>query len=688
MEAQKGKIGVTAENIFPIIKKFLYSEQEIFLRELVSNAVDATQKVKTLARTGELKEELGDLTIRVSVDKENKTITISDSGIGMDAEEVEKYINQIAFTGANDFLEKYKDKIDAIIGHFGLGFYSSFMVAEKVELVTKSHKEGSQAVRWTCDGSPEFTLEDAEREGRGTDVILHVGEEDKEFLEESRIQGLLDKYCRFLPIPIGFGKETEWKDGKSVETDKDKIVNETEPIWKKKPTELKDEDYKEFYKKLYPASFEEPLFHIHLNVDYPFNLTGILYFPKIRTNLEVQKNKINLYSNQVFVTDSVENIVPEFLTLLHGVLDSPDIPLNVSRSYLQADSNVRKISNHITKKVADKLSEIFKKDREQFEKKWDDLKLFIEYGMMSEDKFYDKAKSFFLFKNVDEKCFSIEEYEKVVKENQTDKDGKTIYLYANNKTEQFKFIEDAKDKGYDVLMFDGAFDMPFINMFETKLENMRFARVDSDTLDNLIRKDDKKEISIPKKDQDDLTTAYETAAPESVGTYFVQFSELGEKELPVVITQSEYMRRMKDIGLMGGPEVSLYNNLPDNYNLVINASHPLTKQVLENKTSELGDKLEELRGKVSKVNSELDALNELTKDKKEEEISQEEKDKKEALEKERSDYDAEMKKHLKEWAVKNNLIKQVIDLALLAKNLLKGEPLMNFVKRSVDFIEK
>lgn len=688
MSKQSGKIGVTAENIFPIIKKFLYSEQEIFLRELVSNAVDATQKVKTLARTGEMKEELGDLTIKVSVDKENKTITVSDRGLGMDAEEVEKYINQIAFTGANDFLDKYKDKIDAIIGHFGLGFYSAFMVAEKVELVSKSYKEGSKAVRWTCDGSPEFTLDECEKETRGTDVILHVGDDDKEFLEDARIQGLLDRYCRFLPIPIGFGTEKEWKDGEQLDTEKDKIINDTEPIWKQKPSELKDEQYKEFYKKLYPSTFEEPLFHIHLNVDYPFNLTGILYFPKIRTNLEVQKNKIQLYSNQVFVTDSVENIVPEFLTLLHGVIDSPDIPLNVSRSYLQTDSNVRKISSHITKKVADKLADIFKKERPEFEGKWDDLKLFIEYGMMSDDKFYEKAKSFYLYKNVDDKYFSVEEYEKIIKDNQTDKDGKIVYLYASNKTEQFKFIEDAKAKGYDVLMLDGAFDIPFINMFEPKLENARFARVDSDTIDNLIRKEDNKEIAFSKEDQDDLNVAYETAAPQSVGTYFVHINDLGEEELPVVITQSEYMRRMKDIGLMGGPEVSLYNNLPDNYNLVINATHPLTKQILEDKKSKLDTELGEIRKKSANAKSELDALEKLTKDKKEEEISQEEKDKKEALNKEIAEYNEEIKKHVKEWAVKNNLIKQVIDLALLSKNLLKGEPLMNFVKRSVDFIEK
>jgi len=687
MDAQKGKIGITAENIFPIIKKFLYSEQEIFLRELISNAVDATQKVKTLARTGELKEELGNLTIRVKVDKENKTITISDSGLGMTAEEVEKYINQIAFTGANDFLEKYKDKIDAIIGHFGLGFYSAYMVAEKVELITKSYRENSQAVKWTCDGSPEYTLEDTEREGRGTDIILHVAEDALEFLEDSKIKGLLEKYSKFLPIPIGFGKETEQKDGKTVDTDKDIIINDTNPLWKKSPSEIKDEEYKEFYKKIYPQNWEDPLFQIHLNVDFPFNLTGILYFPKIRTNLEVQKNKIQLYSNQVFVTDSVENIVPEFLTLLHGVIDSPDIPLNVSRSYLQSDASVRKISNHIMKKVADKLAEIFKNQRDDLEKKWDDLKLFIQYGMMSETKFYDRALKFFLYKNVDEKYFSIEEYDKIVKENQTDKDGKVIYLYATNKTEQFKFINDAQDKGYDVLLFDGGFDMAFVNMYETKLENARFARVDSDIIDNLIQKDDKKEISISKDEQDDLSKVYEAVAPEKIGTYFVQFNELGENELPVVITQSEYMRRMKDVGLMGGPEVSLYNNLPDNYNLVINTAHPLTKQVIDNKNSDLGDKLKEVNDKIATVDADIASLDALTKDKKEEEITQEEKDKKEKLQEDKAKLDTDKGKILKEWGVKNSLVKQVVDLGLLSQNLLKGESLLNFVKRSVDFID-
>ena len=688
MATQKGKIGVTAENIFPIIKQFLYSEQEIFLRELISNAVDASQKVKALARSGELKEDLGDLTIRVKVDKDKKTITISDSGIGMTAEEVDKYINQIAFTSANDFLEKYKDKIDAIIGHFGLGFYSAFMVADKVELVSKSYRADSKAVRWVCDGSPEFTIEDAERESRGTDVILHIADDAKEYLEESRIEQLLNKYCRFLPIPIGFGKVKEWKDDKYVETDKDKIINDTEPLWKKKPTELKDEDYKEFYKKLYPESWEEPLFHIHLNVDYPFNLTGILYFPRIRTNLEVQKNKIQLYANQVFVTDSVENIVPEFLTLLHGVLDSPDIPLNVSRSYLQGDPNVRKISNHITKKVADKLAEIFKNKRDDFEKKWDDLRLFIQYGMMTNDKFFEKAKDFYLYKNIEGKYFSQEEYQKIIKDTQTDKDGKLIYLYATDKDAQYKFIKDAQDKGYDVLLFDGAFDIPFINMYEPKLENSHFARVDSDTIDNLIKKDDKKEISINENDRKDLETIFEAAAPEKVGTYFVQFNELSADEMPVIITQSEYMRRMKDIGMMGGPEVSLYNNLPDNYNLVVNTAHQLIKQINDDKNQELGEKINDLNEKIQNIQKEIDAIDKLTKDKKEEEISQEEKDKKQKLEEDKQKHEAEKTKILKEWGMKNKLVKQVIDLALLAKNLLKGENLMNFVKRSVDFIEK
>lgn len=686
MDVQKGKIGVTTENIFPIIKQFLYSEQEIFLRELVSNAVDATQKVKALARSGELKEDLGDLTIRIRVDKENKKITISDAGIGMTAEEVDKYINQIAFTSANDFLDKYKDKIDSIIGHFGLGFYSAFMVSDKVEIITKSYKENEPAVRWECDGSPEFTLEETQKESRGTDIILHISDDAKEYLEESRIESLLKKYCRFLPIPISLVKTT--KDEKEGQKEEDNIINDTEPLWKKKPADLKEEDYKEFYKKLYPMSWEEPLFYIHLNVDFPFNLTGILYFPKIRSNLEVQKNKIQLYANQVFVTDSVENIVPEFLTLLHGVIDSPDIPLNVSRSYLQGDPNVRKISGHITKKVADKLSEIAKNNREDFNKKWDDLKLFVQYGMLTDEKFYDKAKNFYLFKNVDDKYFTIEEYNKIVKENQTDKDGTLVYLYASDKTEQYKFIKDAKDKAYDVLIFDGPFDVPFIDMYEKKNEKIKFARVDSDIIDNLIRKEDKKQLSINDEDKKDLETIFEAAAPETVGTYYVQMQELSENEMPVIITQSEYMRRMKDIGKLGGPETSLYNNLPDSYNLIINSSHKLTKKIVERKNSELSDKLNELKDKINKIKDDQNALDALIKDKKEEELTQEEKDQKEKLNNDLQKLETEKTKLLQDWGKKDKLVKQVIDLALLAKNLLKGESLINFVKRSFEFIEE
>lgn len=687
-ELLKGKIGVTAENIFPIIKKFLYSEQEIFLRELISNAQDATQKLKALSRSGEFQGELGDLTINVSVDKENKKITISDKGIGMTAEEVDRYINQIAFTSANEFLEKYKDKIESIIGHFGLGFYSAFMVSKKVELITKSWRQDAKAVRWECDGSPEFSISEAQKETRGTDIILHIDDEATEYLEKSRITQLLNKYCKFLPIPIALGKKTEWKDGKEVETEEYNIINDKTPLWKKTPKDVKDEEYKEFYKQLYPEQWEEPLFWIHLNVDYPFNLTGILYFPHLRSNLEVQKNKIQLYSNQVFVTDSVENIVPEFLTLLHGVLDSPDIPLNVSRSYLQGDSNVKKISNHITKKVADKLTEIFKNKREDFEKKWDDLRLFIQYGMLTDTTFYEKIKPIYLFKNTENKYFSIEEYDKIVKENQTDKHNKLVYLYATNTTEQYKFLQDAQNKGYDVLLFDGGFDMPFINMMESKLENVRFARVDSDIIENLIRKDDKKDVNLTKQEQDEFTTILETAAPTSVGTYFVQFAELGENELPIVVTESEYMRRMKDIGLLGGAEVNLYKNLPNNYNLVANTSHPVVKQVIENKNAQIGNQLNELNSKLNELKIEQDALKQLTKDKKEEEITTEEKQKQEELDQQEEKIRAEKNKILKEWAVKDKVLKQAIDLALLSKNLLKGESLLNFVRRSVEFIEK
>lgn len=685
---QTGKIGVTSENIFPIIKKFLYSEQEIFLRELVSNAVDATQKVKALSRKGEIKGDLGDLTVRVKVDKEAKTITVSDNGIGMTEEEIDKYINQIAFSSANDFLDKYKDKIDAIIGHFGLGFYSAFMVSERVDIITKSYQEGAKAVKWSCDGSPEFTIEDAAKENRGTDVVLHIDTESTAYLENSKIEELLNKYCKFLPIPIGFGKETEYKEDKVVDTEKDKIINDINPAWKQNPSELKEEDYKSFYKKLYPQSWEEPLFNIHLNVDYPFNLTGILYFPKLRTNLEIQKNKIQLYCNQVFVTDSVEGIVPEFLTLLHGVLDSPDIPLNVSRSYLQSDLNVKKISTHITKKVADKLSEIFKNQREDFEKKWDDLKLFIQYGMLMDEKFYEKAKDFYLLKNLDNKYFTFEEYKTLVKENQTDKNEDVIHLYATNKIEQFTQIEAAKQKGYDVLLLDGFLDSHFINNIENKLEKTKFSRVDSDVIDKLIKKETHKEVELTQEQKDELTPIFESQIPEHVGSFWVQYEALAEDDLPVVITMSEYMRRMKEMGKLGGPETSLYNNLPDNYNLVVNANHPITKQIIEQKEKDLSAKISEIEKEIKPFKDDLDSLSALTKDKKEEEITQEEKDKSEDLNNKIADLENKKKDILKEFGKSNKLVKQVIDLALLSNNLLKGEDLTKFVKRSVEFIEK
>jgi len=685
---QTGKIGVTSENIFPIIKKFLYSEQEIFLRELVSNAVDATQKAKALSRKGEIVGDLGDLTVRVKVDKEAKTITVSDQGLGMTAEEIDKYINQIAFSSANEFLDKYKDKIDAIIGHFGLGFYSSFMVSERVDIITKSYSENSQAVKWSCDGSPEFTIEDVERESRGTDIILHIDTESVEYLEDSKIKGLLEKYCKFLPIPIGFGKEKEWKDDKNVETDKDVIINEINPVWKRTPSEVTEEDYKAFYKKLYPQSWEDPLFNIHLNVDYPFNLTGILYFPKIRTNLEIQKNKIQLFSNQVFVTDSVDGIVPDFLTLLHGVLDSPDIPLNVSRSYLQSDSNVKKISSHITKKVADKLSDIFKTQREDFEKKWDDLKLFIQYGILMDEKFYDKAKDFYLMKNIDGKYFTFEEYKNLIAANQTDKDDTIIHLYANNKIDQYTAIEAAKNKGYDVLLLDGHLDSHFLNQVEHKLEKSKFTRVDSDVVDKLIRKEDRPEIYLTKEQQEELTPIYESLLPEQVGSFWVQYEALSESDLPVVITMSEYMRRMKEMGKLGGPETSLYNNLPDNYNLVINVNHALTKQIIENKNSALSEKLAEIEKELNPIKADLEAIETITKGKKDEEISTEERDKKEELNDKIHELKDKKTDLLKEYGNANKLVKQVIDLALLANNLLKGADLTRFVKRSVEFIEK
>ena len=587
---QKGNIGVTTENIFPIIKKFLYSDHEIFLRELVSNAVDATQKLKTLAATGDFKGELGDLTVRVKVDKENGTITISDRGLGMTAEEIDKYINQIAFSGANDFLEKYKDDANAIIGHFGLGFYSAFMVAKTVDIVTLSYKEGAKAVKWSCDGSPEFTLEETERSDRGTDIILHVDEDCKEFLEESRLQGLLTKYCHFLAVPVAFGKKKEWKDGKQVETDEDNLINDTCPIWTKKPSDLKEEDYKKFYRDLYPMA-DEPLFWIHLNVDYPFNLTGVLYFPKIKSNIDLQRNKIQLYCNQVYVTDSVEGIVPDFLTLLHGVIDSPDIPLNVSRSYLQSDSNVKKISTYITKKVSDRLQSIFKNDRKEFEEKWDDLKIFINYGMLTQEDFYEKASKFALFKDTDNKYYTFEEYQTLIKDNQTDKNGSLIYLYANNLDEQYTYIDAAKNKGYNVLLMDGQLDVPMINMLEQKFEKSHFTRVDSDIVDRLIVKEDQKGEELPHDKQEVLSSLFKGQMPKVKKTEFhVEAHALGENNAPIVITQAEYMRRMKDMASIQ-PGMSFYGEMPDMFNLVLNSDHRLIKQVLSDAETACAEKL-------------------------------------------------------------------------------------------------
>jgi molecular chaperone HtpG len=681
---QKGKINVTTDNIFPIIKKFLYSDHEIFLRELISNAVDATQKMKTLASVGDFKGELGDLTIRVNVDKKNKTISVSDAGIGMTEEEIGKYINEIAFSSAEEFLEKYKNDTNAIIGHFGLGFYSSFMVSEKVELVTNSWKEEEKAHKWSCDGSPEFTLEEAKRDRRGTDVILHLDKDSEEFLEEQRINEMLNKYCRFLPIEIAFGKEKDYKDGKEVETDKDNIINETKPLWTIPPSEVKEEQYNDFYRDLYPMA-EEPLFNIHLNVDYPFNLTGILYFPKISNNVEVQRNKIQLYSNQVFITDSVEDIVPEFLTLLHGVLDSPDIPLNVSRSYLQSDSNVKKISSHIMKKVADKLDEIFKNDREQFEKKWDALKLFINYGMISEEKFYDRAAKFALLKNTDGKYFTFEEYEKLIKPEQTDKDKQVVYLYTTDKDKQFSYIESAKAKGYDVLVFDGQLDVHFVNHVETKLNDARFARVDSDTIDKLIPKDDTTEDKLTAEQKADLTPVFQSQLNNS-DHFIVSFEAMGETGQPVIITQSEFMRRMKDMSEMGGG-AAFYGNMPDSYNLIVNTDHALVGKILEKTDKKLGKQVSELREEKKKLSDEQSAVQKKTEGKKDEEVEQADKDKLEELKKKIDKIENDRIEKLKKYGKSDKLVKQLTDLALLANNMLKGEDLARFVKRSVELIK-
>ncbi len=682
---QKGKINVTGEDIFPIIKKFLYSDHEIFLRELISNAVDATQKIKILSSKGEYEDELGDLTVRVKIDKKAKTITVSDAGIGMDKEEIDKYINQIAFSGATDFIEKHKDDANAIIGHFGLGFYSSFMVSDSVEIISKSYKTEKPAVRWECDGSPDFTLQEVEKENRGTDIILHIDKDSENFLEDSKIEELLNKYCKFLPVEIAFGKEKEWKDNKSVETDKDHIINNTTPAWTKKPADLTDDDYKKFYKELYPGSFEEPLFYIHLNVDYPFNLTGILYFPKFKNTIEIQKNKIQLFQRQVFVTDSVEGIVPEFLTLLHGVLDSPDIPLNVSRSYLQSDRNVKKISSHITKKVADRLKELFTKEREDFEKKWNDLRIFIQYGMLSDEKFYEKAVKFFLLQNTEGKFFTFDEYKKITEPNQTDKDKNLIYLYTTDPEGQYSFIEEAKEKGYDVLVMNGQLDAHFINQVETKLEGTRFTRVDADVIDKLIQKDEKFESQLTKEDEENLSQVFQSQLPEDA-TFLVSFEAMRKTANPTIVTQNEFMRRMKDMSKLGG-EASFYGNLPDSFNLIVNSNHKIVLNLNKKLHKELEKDLKIIKEEKDKINSEIDALNTLKKDKKEEEIPQEEKDKREELNKKISEIENKKRDLLTKFGKKQKLVKQLIDLGLLANNMLKGKSLNKFVKRSIELIE-
>ena len=627
---QNGKIGVTTENIFPIIKKFLYSDHEIFLRELVSNAVDASQKLKTYASLGEFKGELGNLSVKVKIDKDNGTLTISDNGIGMTNEEIDKYINQIAFSSANEFLDKYKKDANSIIGHFGLGFYSSFMVSKKVEIITRSFKEGAEAVKWSCDGSPEYTIEAIEKAERGTDIILYIDDENKNFLEQGEIDKLLKKYCRFLPVPIVFGKKTEWKDGKSVETEEDNIINDTNPLWTRKPADLKDEDYKKFYQELYPFS-DEPMFWIHLNVDYPFKLTGVLYFPQIKSNVDMNRNKIQLYSNQVFVTDSVEGIVPEFLTLMHGVLDSPDIPLNVSRSYLQSDQNVKKISNHITKKVADRLEEIFKNDRSRFEERWDSLKIFIEYGMLTDDKFYERAQKICLLKNTDAKAFTFEEYKTLISSSQTDKDGNLIYLYASNKDEQYSYINTAKDKGYDVILFDGQLDVHMAGMLEQKFEKSKFVRVDADTIGNLIQKEDSKEVNLTDQQKEELNEVFTSQLPKIEKTDFiVDYKALDEKDQPIQITQNEFMRRMKEMSAMQ-TGMGFYGEMPNSYNLVLNVEHPLIKKIMV-------------------------------------------------------DIDGKDKEAVSLYATQSTNIRQLIDLALLSNGMLKGEALNNFVKRNMENI--
>ncbi len=683
---QKGNIGVTTENIFPVIKKFLYSDHDIFLREMVSNAVDATQKLKTLSATGDFKGELGDLSVRVNLDEKAGTLTISDRGIGMTAEEIEKYINQIAFSGVNDFLEKYQDKAEAIIGHFGLGFYSSFMVSKKVEIITKSYKEGSKAVKWSCDGSPEYTLEDAEKEDRGSDIVLYIDDDCKEFLQKSKIEELLNKYCKFMAVPVVFGKKTEWKDGKMVDTEEDNVINSVEPLWVKAPSGLKDEDYKSFYRTLFPMN-DEPLFWIHLNVDYPFNLTGILYFPRVKNNIELQRNKIQLYCNQVFVTDQVEGIVPEFLTLLHGVIDSPDIPLNVSRSYLQSDANVKKIATYITKKVADRLQSIFKENRKEFEEKWDDLKLFINYGMLSESDFYERAKDFSLIKDTEGKYFTFEEYNTLIKDNQTDKEGYLVNLYTSNKEEQYSYIEAAKQKGYSVIDASGQLDVPLLSMLEQKQEKTRYVRVDSDIVDRIIQKEDTPKNNLSADETDNLSEAFRSQIPTiEKADFTVDVQSLGESFQPVLVTQNEYMRRMKEMSQFQ-QGMGFYAQLPDSYNLVLNADHPLVKKVLDDITANTAEELKPVASELKGQEARLAALHQAQDNKKAEELTQEEKDDMQNTQKTVSELQDKKKAIVAAYAKGNDIVHQLIDLALLQNGMLQGAALDKFLKRSISLIK-
>ena len=682
---QKGSIGVTTTNIFPVIKQFLYSDHEIFLREIVSNAVDATQKLKTLAVAGEFNGNTDDLKVEVKVDKEAGTLTISDNGIGMTAEEIDKYINQIAFSGAEEFVKKYKDNASAIIGHFGLGFYSAFMVSKKVEIHTLSYKEGAKPVCWVCDGSPEYEMGDCEKAERGTDIILFLTDDDKEYLENTRINGLLSKYCRFLPVPIVFGKEQEWKDGKYVDTDKDKVINDVEPLWTRTPTELKDEDYINFYHAIEPGQ-DDPLFWIHLNVDYPFNLTGILYFPKIKSNLDIRKDRIKLYCNQVYVTDSVEGVIPEFLTLLQGVIDSPDIPLNVSRSYLQADRNVKKISSYITKKVASRLEEISKADAKVFEQKWNDIKIFIEYGMLSDDKFYDSATKFALFENTDGNFFKFDDYKKTIESNQTDKDGNLIYLYATDKVAQYSYIKSAKDKGYDVLLMDGQLDIPFVGKLEEKFEKSRFVRVDSDVIDNLVQKENSKDSNLGKIEREIASTLFSSQMPSIEKTEFtVKYNDLGENDNAVIITQNEYMRRMKEMAKFQ-PGMSFYGEFPTTYDFTLNTSHPVVKKVIDSAVASLGKDVEPIDNEIDKTNAEIKAIHDIDKDNKG--IPEDKKAELKELENKAEELRNKKVSIISAYSKDQSTVKQLVDIALLGNGLLKGKDLTEFLKRSVDLLNK